>query len=161
LEFELTNGKWVAVESHEEVNGVEKKTISKVKRNWIIGIFAFVIFLSGSVVGKAATDWLTQLKTDNVVAIDAAGKTKADALTQDIQTSISGSVKTKISPMVEQKKTEIQSQLQAYFDSKASTMVTNSPQYQAAVADLERIEPLLLDNYKSQIDAAFNNVTTP
>jgi phenylacetate-coenzyme A ligase PaaK-like adenylate-forming protein len=129
---------------------------STTKRNLIIGTSALIIFASGSALGVKAqsANWLSQISTEAAVAIDAAGKSKTDQLANNIQVEIQASVRKNINPVIEQKKTDMQNQLQAYFDLKTS-VITDSPSYKSAVADLDRIQGLLLDNYKLEIDKAF------
>jgi hypothetical protein len=133
------------------LGGIMKK---KTKNIIILSVSAIAIFATGSVVGATAPSWLDQISVDSANQIDSAGKAKVAALTSDVQGQIIASVRAKMAPMVEAKKTDLQNQIQAYFDQKASA-VTNTPEYQAAVADLDRIETNLLEGYKAQIDKAF------
>jgi hypothetical protein len=125
----------------------------RINKLLVISIIAgLALFSAGTVFG--ATSWKDQVSIDSANQIDAVAKAKADALTGNIQAGIEASIKAKVAPVVESKKAETLSELQSYFDSK-TTNLESSPDYQAVVADLDRIKTNTIAKYKAQIDAAF------
>ena len=128
---------------------------TKTKKIIIVTLSALGIFATGSLVGTASgLDWMTQISVDAANTIDSAAKNKTTELTADVQAKIKEKVRGKINPEIETRKTQIQSDLDAYFNQKVGTL-TDTQQYADAVKDLDRIKSVLLDNYKAQIDQAF------
>lgn len=129
---------------------MKKKTII------IVSIISgLALFGTGSLVGAQTLSWKDQISVNAASSIDSAGKAKADALTTNVQASIESAVEQKVNPIIDAKKQDMTNQLQSYFDQKTST-ITDSQDYKDAVADLDRIESVLLTQYKAQIDAAFS-----
>lgn len=128
---------------------------NKTKKIVITSILGVALFATGSVVGFASSqDWLTQISIDASKEINSAGNTKTDALLTNVDDKIKDKVIAKADPIIDEKMKQLQAELQAYFDTKLNS-VTDSAQYDAVVADLERIKKVLLDNYKYEIDQAF------
>lgn len=125
------------------------------KKAIIFILSAIILFGLGTYAGATNESWQTKLSVDAAASIDQAGKTKTDELTINLQDNIGTAVMTKVDPIIESKKQALQDAIQAYFDSKVST-ITDSQQYKDAVADLDRIQTNLLANYKAKIDQAFN-----
>lgn len=124
------------------------------KKAIIFILSAVILFGAGRFVGAQSESWQTKLSVDAASTIDQAGKAKVDELTANLQDNISSQVMAKADPLIEAKKQDLTDAIQAYFDSKVST-ITDSQQYTDAVADLDRIETNELANYKTQIDKAF------
>lgn len=124
------------------------------KKAIIFILSALILFGAGTFAGAQSESWQTKLSVDAANDINQAGKDKTDELTTNLQDSIGTAVMTKVSPIIDAKKQALQDAIQAYFDSKVST-ITDSQQYKDAVADLDRIETNELADYKAKIDQAF------
>jgi ribosomal protein S13 len=127
---------------------------SKTKKIIVATVSALTIFVTGSLVGASGLNWFDQISVDAAKTIDSAAKSKTDELTTDIQTKIHDRVKEKITPEIDARKMKIQADLDAYFNQKVDTLA-DTQQYEDSVKDLDRIEGVLLDNYKAEIDKAF------
>lgn len=126
---------------------------NKTKKIVITSILGVALFATGSMVG-ANSDWMTQISVDASKEINSAGNTKTDSLLTNVDDKIKDKVIAKADPIIDEKMKQLQAELQVYFDTKLNS-VTDSAQYDAVVADLERIKKVLLDNYKYEIDQAF------
>jgi hypothetical protein len=125
------------------------------KKIAIVSLIGVSVFLVGSIVGATGADWFTKMSVDASKEIQSAGNSKTVELVTDVDTKIQEKVKEKIDPIIEAKKANIQVELQKYFDEKLNGL-TDSDEYNAIAAELDRIEGVLLDQYKRQIDNAFD-----
>jgi hypothetical protein len=137
------------------VDGNKIKKKSRKKAIIISSILGFALLLTGAiVVSGSQSDWLTEISRDAANDISNAGNTTTDTLLTDVDTKIKNKVIQKADPVIEEKMRQLQAELQAYFDAKLND-VTDTAEYDAVIADLERIKGVMLDNYKREIDAAF------
>lgn len=123
------------------------------KKLIILIVSAIILFSAGTVLGSNIS-WQDQLSIDASNEINQAAKAKTDGLTDDIQANIGIMVKERVDPIIQTKIQELETEIQNYFDSKIDG-IAESQAYTDAVADLDRIQSVLLANYKTKIDQAF------
>ncbi|MBP1932942.1 hypothetical protein [Ammoniphilus resinae] len=113
-----------------------------------------VIFGFGTVVGSAASDWITQVIGDANTRLTNKKAEKVYQLVDRMQEDVSNAVQIKTSNIIAEKEDYIEAELQRYYDEKINN-ATNTPEFQQAQEEIDSIVDRVIEEGKSYLDKQF------